>query len=182
MCVLSSMLTRFKRSEEGSIAVETVIMLPLMFWAYLAMYSTFDTFRMYNLNQTAAYTVGDAISRETQAIDPNYLQGMHELFEYLTRGTGQTAIRVSSIWYDQENDRFHTDWSQVRGTVQPLTSEDVHSWHSKLPVMPNNERVTLVETWRDFDPLFETGLERRDIYNFVFTRPRYAPRTVWSDS
>ncbi|UWR32486.1 hypothetical protein K3759_11010 [Sulfitobacter sp. W027] len=182
MCVLSSMLTRFKRSEEGSIAVETVIMLPLMFWAYLAMYSTFDTFRMYNLNQTAAYTVGDAISRETQAIDPNYLQGMHELFEYLTRGTGQTAIRVSSIWYDQENDRFHTDWSQVRGTVQPLTSEDVHSWHSKLPVMPNNERVTLVETWRDFDPLFKTGLERRDIYNFVFTRPRYAPRTVWSDS
>lgn len=182
MCVLSSILTRFKRSEEGSIAVETVIMLPLMFWAYLAMYSTFDTFRMYNLNQTAAYTVGDAISRETQAIDPNYLQGMHELFEYLTRGTGQTAIRVSSIWYDQENDRFHTDWSQVRGTVQPLTSEDVHSWHSKLPVMPNNERVTLVETWRDFDPLFKTGLERRDIYNFVFTRPRYAPRTVWSDS
>ena len=182
MCVLSSMLTRFKRSEEGSIAVETVIMLPLMFWAYLAMYSTFDTFRMYNLNQTAAYTVGDAISRETQAIDPNYLQGMHELCEYLTRGTGQTAIRVSSIWYDQENDRFHTDWSQVRGTVQPLTSEDVHSWHSKLPVMPNNERVTLVETWRDFDPLFKTGLERRDIYNFVFTRPRYAPRTVWSDS
>ena len=182
MCVLSSMLTRFKRSEEGSIAVETVIMLPLMFWAYLVMYSTFDTFRMYNLNQTAAYTVGDAISRETQAIDPNYLQGMHELFEYLTRGTGQTAIRVSSIWYDQENDRFHTDWSQVRGTVQPLTSEDVHSWHSKLPVMPNNERVTLVETWRDFDPLFKTGLERRDIYNFVFTRPRNAPRTVWSDS
>ncbi|MFG6498718.1 TadE/TadG family type IV pilus assembly protein [Sulfitobacter sp. 1A13191] len=181
MRALRSLLVRFKGREDGSIAVETVIMLPLMFWAYLAMYSTFDTFRMYNLNQTAAYTVGDAISRETQAIDADYLRGMQQLFEYLTRGTGQTALRVSSIWYDQANDRYHADWSQVRGTVQPLTSDDVRDWHDKLPVMPDNERVTLVETWRDFEPLFKTGLERRDIHNFVFTRPRYAPRTVWSD-
>jgi hypothetical protein len=181
MRALRSLLVRFKGREDGSIAVETVIMLPLMFWAYLAMYSTFDTFRMYNLNQTAAYTVGDAISRETQAIDADYLRGMQQLFEYLTRGTGQTALRVSSIWYDQANDRYHADWSQVRGTVQPLTSDDVRDWHDKLPVMPDNERVTLVETWRDFEPLFKTGLERRDIHNFVFTRPRHAPRTVWSD-
>ena len=181
MRVFRNLLARIKAREDGSIAVETVIMLPLMFWAYLAMYSTFDTFRMYNLNQTAAYTIGDAISRETQAIDADYLQGMQQLFDYLTRGTGQTAIRVSSLWYDAENNRYHADWSQVRGTVQPLTSDDVRNWHGKLPVMPDNERVTLVETWRDFEPLFKTGLERRDIHNFVFTRPRYAPRTVWSD-
>ena len=48
--------------------------------------------------------------------------------------------------------------------------------------MPDNERITLVETWRDFEPLFKTGLERREIRNFVFTRPRYAPRTIWSDT
>jgi len=125
MRALISLLARFKGREDGSIAVETVIMLPLMFWAYLAMYSTFDTFRMYNLNQTAAYTVGDAISRETQAIDPDYLQGMQQLFEYLTRGAGQTDMRVSSIWYDEANNRYHTDWSQVRGTPTPLTSDDV---------------------------------------------------------
>ena len=79
MRALRSLLAQFKGREDGSIAVETVIMLPLMFWAYLAMYSTFDTFRMYNLNQTAAYTVGDAISRETQAIDADYLRGMQQL-------------------------------------------------------------------------------------------------------
>ena len=182
MSILSSLLARFRQNEDGSIAVETVIMLPLMFWAYLAMYSTFDTFRMYNLNQTAAYTIGDAISRETQAIDPDYLEGMQGLFDYLTRGTGQTAIRISSVWYDEENDRYHTDWSQVRGNVEPLDSDNVRDWHDKLPTMPDNERVTLVETWRDFEPLFKTGLEKRNIHNFVFTRPRYAPRTVWSDS
>lgn len=175
-------LSRFLRREDGTIAMETVIALPMLFWAYLSMYSIFDTYRMYNLNQTATYTIGDAISRETQAIDPDYLRGMQELFEYMTRGQGQTAIRVTSVWYDETDDRYHVDWSQTRGWVSPLTSEEVRNWHSKLPVMPDNERVTLVETWRDYKPLFKTGLEQREISNFAFTRPRYAPRTVWSDS
>lgn len=175
-------LTRFLRREDGSIALETMIALPMLFWAYLAMYSIFDTYRMYNLSQTATYTIGDAISRETQAIDPDYLRGMQELFEYMTRGQGQTALRVTSVWYDETDDRYHVDWSQTRGWVAPLTSAEVRNWHAKLPVMPDNERVTLVETWRDYKPLFKTGLEQREINNFAFTRPRYAPRTVWSDS
>lgn len=33
MSVLSSLLARFRQNEDGSIAVETVIMLPLMFWS-----------------------------------------------------------------------------------------------------------------------------------------------------
>jgi len=175
-------LSEFFRREDGTIALETMIILPLIFWAYLSMYSIFDTYRMYNLNQTATYTIGDAISRETQAIDPDYLRGMQELFEYMTRGNGQTAIRVTSIWFDEDENRYRTDWSQVRGWVSPLDSDEVRNWHSKLPVMPDNERVTLVETWRDYDPLFNTGLEQREIHNFAFTRPRYAPRTSWSDS
>ncbi len=179
---LLTALTRFSGREEGSITLETVIIIPVIFFVYLAMYSFFDAYRMYNLNQTATYTIGDAISRETQAIDPDYLAGMQGLFEYMTRGQGKTALRVTSIWYDEPNDRYHVDWSQVRGWVTPLTSFQVRNWHNKLPVMPNKERVTLVETWRDFDPLFKTGLEQREIHNFAFTRPRYAPRTVWSDS
>ena len=171
----------FLRREDGTIALETMIVMPMIFWAYLSMYSIFDAYRMYNLNQTATYTIGDAISRETMAIDPAYLQGMQDLFEYMTRGQGKTAMRVTSIWYDADNDRYFTDWSQVRGWVTPLASSDVQNWHAKLPVMPNNERVTLVETWRDYDPLFNTGLEQREIHNFAFTRPRYAPRTSWSD-
>lgn len=175
-------LTHFLRREDGTIALETMIALPMLFWGYLAMFSIFDTYRMYNLSQTATYTIGDAISRETQAIDPDYLRGMQQLFEYMTRGQGQTALRVTSIWFDAPNNRYHVDWSQTRGWVMPLTSEEVRNWHSKLPVMPNNERVTVVETWRDYKPLFKTGLEQREINNYAFTRPRYAPRTSWSDS
>tara|TARA_R110002049_G_scaffold140930_7_gene302374 strand:- start:25727 stop:26302 length:576 start_codon:yes stop_codon:yes gene_type:complete len=171
----------FLRREDGTIAMETMIVLPLIFWAYLSTFSIFDAFRMYNLNQQATYTIGDAISRETVPINDDYLRGSQELFEFMTRGAGNTAIRVTSIWYDAAQDRYYTDWSKSRGWVLGLNSEDVKSWHAKLPVMPDKERVVLVETWRTYDPPFNTGLEERDIHNFIFTRPRYAPRVCWVD-
>ena len=45
--------------------------------------------------------------------------------------------------------------------------------------MPDNERVILVETWSTYSPLFEVGLDQSDIYNFIFTSPRFAPLLPW---
>lgn len=169
----------FLRREDGTIAIEAMIVMPLLFWTYLSMFSIFDAFRMYSINQKAAYTIGDAISRETVPIDGQYLDGAQNLFEYLSRAQGKSSIRVSSVWYDASADEYHSDWSQVRGTVDALADADVKYWHEKLPVLPDNDRLVLVETWSEYDPPFNTGLEERQIRNFVFTRPRYAPRVCW---
>ena len=83
-------LNRFSRDDSGSVAMEAMIVLPAMFWAFLVCFSIFDTFRMYNINQKAAYTVGDAISRETVPLDSAYLSGMRQMFEYLASSPGQT--------------------------------------------------------------------------------------------
>ena len=150
-----------------------------MFWSYLAVFSIFETVRTYDLAQKAAYTIGDAISRETAPLDDQYMTGMHALYEYLSQTEGQSAIRVTSLRWDAAADRFFADWSRTRGAAAQLTSEDVREWSARLPVMPDNERVMLVETWSDYDPPFATGLEQRNIRNFVFTRPRFAPRVCW---
>lgn len=171
----------FARREDGVIALEAMIMLPLLFWTFLALFSIFDTFRTYAANQKAAFTVGDAISRETVPIDSQYLSGIHGLFDYLALATGSTSIRVSSIYFDETDDRHYTDWSQVQGTKSALTDGQIAGWKTKLPVMVDNERIVLVETWSDYEPPFRTGLEQREIQNFVFTRPRYAPRVCWQD-
>tara|TARA_R110002072_G_scaffold22400_15_gene78531 strand:+ start:3272 stop:3844 length:573 start_codon:yes stop_codon:yes gene_type:complete len=175
----SALRCDFVRREDGTIAVEAMIVMPLLFWTYLSMFSIFDAFRMYSINQKAAYTIGDAISRETVPIDGEYLAGVQDLFEYLSRSQDKTSIRVSSVWYDADADEYRADWSQKLGWVVPLTDIDVKNWHSKLPVLPDNERLVLVETWSEYDPPFNTGLEDREIRNFVFTRPRYAPRVCW---
>ena len=172
---------RFARDEEGTIAIEAMIIMPVIFWAFLCMFSIFYTFHQYSVNQKAAYTIGDAISRETVPIDDAYLDGTHSLLAYLTAPSGGTSLRVSSLWFDQAQNKFYTDWSETRGGPQPLTDADVENWHSKLPVMPDKERVIVVETWNKYDPPFKTGLEKREIHNRVFTRPRYAPRVLWND-
>lgn len=168
----------FFRNEDGVIAIEAMIILPMMFWTFLSLFSIFDSFRTYSINQKAAYTIGDAISRETQPIDDEYLTGVKQLYDYLAR-TNDSALRATSMRWDQSRNRYMVDWSETRGWAGGLSSDDVREWADRLPTIPDGERVVVVETWDRYDPPFATGLERKIIRNFVFTRPRYAPRVCW---
>ena len=172
-------LRNFGRREDGSIAVEAMIVLPGMFWAFLVCFSIFDTFRMYNINQKAAYTIGDSISRETVPLDQDYLDGARQMFEYLAASTGQVALRVSAMRWIEDEDSFEALWSKTSGGRYPLTDTQIATMNDRLPVMPNHEVVMLVETWTEYDPPFAVGIEQQEIRNFVFTRPRFAPRVCW---
>lgn len=165
----------FGRRQDGAVAVEAMLVMPIMFWAYLSVYAIHDAYRSYGTHQKAAYSLGDAISRETVPLDDEYFDGARDIFEYLTNSQGMTDMRISQIWYDEDNDEYRRDWSEVRGNVVPLTDAEVRNWHHKLPVMPDNEHVVLLETWSTYDPPFETGLTTDEIRTYVFTRPRYAP-------
>ncbi|MEM6305589.1 MAG: hypothetical protein AAF744_12790 [Pseudomonadota bacterium] len=169
----------FWRREDGTVAVEAMLVMPVMFWAFLSMFAIHDAFRAYGIHQKAAYSIGDAISRETVPIDDAYFDGMHDMFEYLAHSQGETDIRISQIWFDGDNDQYRLDWSEVRGGIPPLSDGEVQNWHDRLPVMPGNERVVLLETWSTYDAPFETGLTNDEIRTFVFTRPRYAPRVCF---
>ncbi|MEP6017441.1 MAG: hypothetical protein ABJ251_03030 [Paracoccaceae bacterium] len=174
----------FRKDESGSIAVETVIIIPALFWAYLAMFAIFDSYRHHALNQKAAFTISDLISRETTPIDLDYLVGMQDLLRFLSRTANldDVSIRVSSLKYDEAQDIYEREWSQSQGDLtQPLISGSTDDWHDRLPVMPDNEYITVVETFVRYDAPFKTGLSERTIQNFVFTRPRYAPCVLFDD-
>lgn len=172
----------FARREDGTIAIEAMIVLPLLFGTFLSIFTIFDAFRQYSLNQKAAYTIADAISRETIPINNDYMNGSRDLFEYMTRSGTDVGLRVTSVYYDADEDTYKVDWSQTRGGHSQLDSSHTSDWHERLPMMVDNERVVVVETWSSYDPPFKTGLEETEIRNFVFTRPRYAPRVLWSAS
>ena len=176
---IKSFIAGFARRDDGTIAVEAMIILPMMFWCFLSVFSIFETFRTYSINQKAAFTIGDMISRETQPLDDQYLNGARGLFEYLSNSGGNSRLRVSALRWDGNDNRFYLVWSQTRGAQPELLDSDVEHWDDRLPVMPHNEQVMLVETWSTYDPPFATGLEQREIQNFVFTRPRFAPRVCW---
>lgn len=177
---LTATLKKYRDEERGSIAIETMILLPALFLVFLSMFAIFHAYRQHAITQKAAYTIGDIISRETTPIDSDYMGGAREMLAYLT-ATIETdvAIRITSVKYDAIDDVYERVWSQSRGWLPPLSKEDVAGMANRLPVMPDNDYVVLVETSVEYDPPFKTGLSERRIENFVFTRPRYAPRVCW---
>ena len=173
-------LRHFRDDEEASVAVETIIMLPALFWAYMGLFTIFDVYREHAVQQKAAYTISDVISRETTPLNSTYLAGTREMLSFLTsQDSSKVALRVTSVRYDAGDKKFKRDWSKTSGWVSNYSDSDVAALTAQLPTVPNNERVTIVETFTKYTPTFKTGLQDRTIHNFVFTRPRYAPRVLW---
>ena len=166
----------FSKDERGSIAVEAVLILPMLFWTYLVIFSSFHAFRTYTLNQKAAYVIGDMISRETNPLDTAYMNGARELFGYLTNGRREdVSVRVTQVKYDDNAKRFDRVWSLAKGAMGEASQADVRAWAAQLPVMPDGEQVIVVETAFKYTPPFDVGFHERDVENFVFTRSRYTP-------
>ena len=169
----------FRDDARGSVSVEFALIMPFLFWAFGASYVYFDGYRQSSVNLKAAFTIGDMISRETDPLNDAYMDSMYNLLNLMTRTPSDTTLRVTVVRWDEDDDRYYFDWSQTRGAVLPMTDADVIQMADKLPVMPDNERVILVETSNSFVPLFNIGMDTLSLDNFVFTRPRFAPQVLW---
>ncbi|MFT5342883.1 MAG: hypothetical protein ACI9BH_002099 [Paracoccaceae bacterium] len=176
---IKARLRVFRAETDASVSVEFILVMPMLFWAFMASYVFFDGYRQSSINLKAAYTIGDLISRETDPINDNYLDSMYSLHRLLTHATSSTTLRVTVVRWNEDDNRFYRDWSESRGDIMPLTSAEVLLLNDKLPAMPNAERVILVETTNSFFPVYKVGLETLSLDNFVFTRPRFAPQVVW---
>ncbi|MBP0484059.1 pilus assembly protein [Sagittula sp. M10.9X] len=192
------MLTRlrgFAEDTRGNVTLETVIWLPLLLTVLASMVSLHDAFRYKSLNTKAAYTISDALSRETEPVDDAYLDGMVDVLEFLTISAGPYSVRVTLVSFDADTLNYdgsvrsagagyQVDWSQVRGDFIALTDAELAEMTANLPEMLDNERVILVETRTEYIPPFEIPiLNEADLfYTYGFTRPRFAPKIVWADS
>lgn len=176
---LKSRIRAFWEDTSGVVTLEFALAMPILFWSFMASYVFFDGYRQSAINLKAAYTISDLISRETEKINNNYIDSMVTLMEMMTRTPSDVDVRISVIRWDAGDDRYYLDWSANRGFLNELTDNNIADIEEKLPTMPNNERVILVETRNTFVPLFNVGLD--DIYldNFVFVRPRFVSQVVF---
>ncbi len=179
-------LQEFRRKEDGNIALEAALYLPLLLGVFAATYTLFDLFRQETVNSKAAYTVSDLISRETAALNDDYIDSIYTLGKLMARAGSDMSMRVSVIRWDADDDRYYVDWSVERGDQMEIwTDANVTALNDKLPLMPDQERVIVVETWNDVEPAFRLeaiGVGKREIYNLVFTRPRFASQVAFEGS
>jgi hypothetical protein len=122
MKFFKSRLRTFADDTSGNMSIEAVIFVPLVMAMLAATFSFYDAFRFKAMNTKAAYTISDALSRETDAITPTYLNGMVSTLNFLTRSESHYSLRVTVVRYDEDDDQYKVDWSQSRGTFGVLAT------------------------------------------------------------
>jgi len=181
----------FRNDQTGSMAVEAVLAVPLLFWAATATFTFYDAFKVQNASFRANYTISDLLSRQTDVIDQDYLDGIHEVFRYMTQSGVETSwIRVSVVGcYDEcadEDDRvLEWEWSVGVNGAEDLDDDDMPFYRSRIPLMATGDKLILVETSRQYIPPFANALvsfAERDLMSDVVTRPRFAGQLCFETS
>lgn len=175
-------LRRFRGSEEGSLSIEAVLMFPMLAWSLIGCYVFFDAYHSKTVNLKAAYSISDALSRETGFVTPSYMTNLDTLQERLTYSGEDTSIRVTVVGFDEPTQSYIVRWSQSTGAVQPLTTETLQNMVGRLPMVPDGEVVIVVQNWVHYQPVFESVMAAFDFENLVVTRPRFAPQLCWNSS
>ena len=173
------LVQRNLKDERGSFSIEAILMFPLLVWAFMALYVFFEGLRESNINLKAAYTIGDLLSRETDIINQDYLDGMNDVYAWLSRSATPVSMRVTVVRYDETADDHVMVWS--RGVDEPdMTQEEVDDRVADhIPILADADTVIVVETWTTYDPLMDIGLVETDVYNLVVTAPRFSKQLLF---
>ncbi|MGQ0565742.1 MAG: TadE/TadG family type IV pilus assembly protein [Gemmobacter sp.] len=174
-------LGRFARREDGYMVVDTVLALPFLCWAFVALYSYWDGYRSATQVQKATYAIADLVSREQRPINADYIDGMRRSMDQILPGDMNTELRVTSIAWSEVRNRYEVEWSAVSGSLSPLlTTSTLAPLVSKIPRMDDGDTAVIVETWVEYDATLALGgVEDMRMSQFVVTPPRFAPRIVY---
>ena len=168
---------RFCADERGTVTIESLLSLPLLLFWYVASFVFFDAFRMMNVNEKAAYTVSDILSRTQPGVELHQadINNMQKLFTYLTQGEGATTMRVTSVSYNTTSTKYSAIWSAGTTGVTTLPAGEITqtAYTDRLPLMYDNETILVVETTLVYTPPFNVGLGQTQMSAFVFTAPRF---------
>ena len=186
---ISRLLKALREDERDTMPVEGLLAFTFLAWWYMASFTFFDAFRQKNINLKAAYTIADMLSRETGPIagdstsvqiNQTYVNGLNTMFDYLTNSRQPTWIRVTSVYWDDNDNKYRVDWSATSGTGHDeMTTYMLQAYKDRIPVMPNGDTVVLVETFMAYTPVFKVGLDPRWFQTFITTAPRFASCVPW---
>lgn len=203
---LKRALSRFKRNQTGNVAVEFLLMFPILLWTLTFTMQTFDAYRIQLVSTKAALTIADMFSRAGGDVDPvsdDYLAGTKDLLAYLTNADESPNFRATVFYWDEDDAKYYIVWSKSSlGNDAVALSKNI-SWgdealdnpgltaiKNRLPIMSDQERGILIETWTDYTPNYGRGmgvLKNSTLTPFTFEpfvviSPRFAPSVCFSNT
>lgn len=176
---LPGLLQRWLHDTRGALTVETVIVLPILLIAFLALLVFYDAFRTQKVNVSASYTLSDLISRQVAPVTPAFLEGLHDIYEHISRANHATSLRISSVYWNVIDEEYQVVWSYATRDGAPLGNAALNERVDRLPVIPRADTVILMEASMHYRPPITQGLGEQTFAHFVVTRPRFAPQIVF---
>jgi len=170
---MKRLLKRYLVDTTAAVAFETIIVFPILVWAWIGTFAFFDAYRVYNTSIKATFTIADLISRQTSTVYGYDIEGMALMLEAMIRDSDGVEVRVTQILRTTTGE-YRVDWSHGTGTQAQLFTASLAGMEDRLPDMANGERVVLVESFVDYVPSFNVGINDVTFENFTLTRPRYA--------
>jgi hypothetical protein len=198
-------LARFAADEGATLSVELVLMLPLLALWLAASFVFFDAFRVNMVNEKAAYTIADMISRQTE-VTTEFINGSNEIFDFLINRRGRTWLRATSVRYHAPDPDAGTDeWYEVRWSVatrgrEAFNAEAFNDLGIKdyIPIMSDQETVIITETFTGYTAPFNPFLvvpsaisddnlqmpfpSTFNFNSFIVTRPRFVREIALVDA
>jgi hypothetical protein len=157
---LSRLFGRFRRDEAGSILAETVVVLPLMVWAAVAMVAYWDVYRTINRVQTASFAILDVVTRQEQINPTTYIPQLDNVVDYFLDDEQTPRLRITVICRDTATNQFRVIWSRSPGNAMPqLNHASLQPLVPLIPVMSaETDRAVIIETEIDYEPTLQLGI------------------------
>ncbi len=180
-------LRNFRKSEHGTVTLETVFMLPFLFAGMTLSYQLFDTFQFKSNREKATYTITDMLSRETNVVTETYIDNTKVLFDSIAKDNATNQIRASVVRYHRDDDsginEFELRWSKVRGEgiLSELTDADMAAAFDVLPAMIDGQDLIMVQTSSVYNknfPFFR--MDDVPVSTDMFMTLRFAPQLCFT--
>jgi len=182
---LRPVLVRFGAGTSGSITVETLLILPVVAWGFMAALTFTDAFRHQTILQKSVYTAGDLVSRSSgTVVDADFIAGIYTLMQRMNDTPATVAMRMSLIGWDDDVGELRVVWSNAdhAGGLGRLDDAQLNlAYAAQVPTITQGETLLLTEGWMDYAPMFQIGLSRRTMTEVALTRPRFAPGIPYDD-
>lgn len=172
----------FSNDTSGGLTVEAILVLPFLVWALVGTFMAFDAFRAQGVNLKATYTIADTLSREQNTVDQNYINGLNQVFDFLTTSPFDTEVRVTAVTFvegdedDPGDDRHRIDWSATSSSRAILDDMSLALIADEIPIMADGDQILIVETWMTHRPTFQIGIPETEMANLMVIRPRFVPQ------
>lgn len=187
--------------ESGSATIESVLILPFLVLTWVLMIMLFDYIYESNVNQTAANTMADLVSRQTEEITPDWIANAAKLNAFVSqRDEDQTGLRITVLQYrinDPKSNSYNPDkperyydvkFSVFRGGagVNPTGGDSEYRYRDEdfediqtspfgemLPHVGYGNYLIIVETYRLYKNQYITFLKNK-LYGRAMSIPRYS--------